>query len=231
MTVEDDPLLVSWRYGLGNVVAFTSDLTTRWGRDWVSWKEFPRWASQIARSAMRKVSELRMRKEFRVEGDQVKTLVDYFSPQGRPVNHLDLRGILTGPDRTGQEKRFRQIAPGRYESSFSALKRGIYLMTVYNESEREKGSPGPVTVPFISPYPEEYREIRPNMVLLNRLAEGTGGEILQSEGLEEGLKRLFTPDPERGTTAQEIWWFLAALALLLFIADLALRRFRSKTPA
>jgi hypothetical protein len=104
-------------------------------------------------------------------------------------------------------------------------------MTVYNESEREKGSPGPVTVPFISPYPEEYREIRPNMVLLNRLAEGTGGEILQSEGLEEGLKRLFTPDPERGTTAQEIWWFLAALALLLFIADLALRRFRSKTPA
>ena len=40
MLVEKDPLLVSWRYGLGRVTAFTSDLSGRWGRDWVAWQGF-----------------------------------------------------------------------------------------------------------------------------------------------------------------------------------------------
>ncbi len=33
---DDDPVLASWRYGLGKAVAFTSDLSGRWGRRWVS---------------------------------------------------------------------------------------------------------------------------------------------------------------------------------------------------
>ena len=32
---DEDPVLVSWRYGLGKAVAFTSDLSGRWGRRWV----------------------------------------------------------------------------------------------------------------------------------------------------------------------------------------------------
>ena len=51
---EDDPLLVSWRYGLGKSVAFTSDLSGRWGQDWVAWPEFGRLLSQMARWAMRR---------------------------------------------------------------------------------------------------------------------------------------------------------------------------------
>jgi len=81
-----------------------------------------------------------------------------------------------------------------------------------------------MTVPFISPYPKEYREIKPNTALLSRLAEETGGEVLESERLEEGLKRLFTPKRNYGRSAQDTWWALAGLGLLFFLADLALRR-------
>jgi Mg-chelatase subunit ChlD len=63
--VEDAPLLVAWRYGLGRVIAFTSDLSGRWGRDWVRWEGFPKWASQVARSALKQVSEDSVRTQFR----------------------------------------------------------------------------------------------------------------------------------------------------------------------
>src|SRR5262245_8834754 len=41
MRIDKDPLLASWRYGLGEVMAFTSDLSGRWGKDWVTWQSFP----------------------------------------------------------------------------------------------------------------------------------------------------------------------------------------------
>ena len=231
MKVEDDPLLVSWRYGLGRVVAYTSDLSGRWGRDWVRWEGFPQWASQLARSVMKRVSENRVRTEFRQDGEEVDAQVDFVSAQGRFINQLSLRGILTGPDRTTRQRAFRQVAPGRYEARFSTPQRGIYLLTIYDQGEKENEPSAAVTVPFISPYPKEYREVKPNMALLSRLAEETGGEILDPHSFKEGLKRLFTPEGDYGRSAQETWWALAGLGLFFFLADLALRRFRGGSRA
>ena len=37
VTARDDPLLAQWQYGLGRSVAWTSDSTGRWARDWLGW--------------------------------------------------------------------------------------------------------------------------------------------------------------------------------------------------
>src|SRR6266700_1935651 len=37
MTHQEDPLLATWRYGLGRSVAFTSDAKAKWGVLWVRW--------------------------------------------------------------------------------------------------------------------------------------------------------------------------------------------------
>jgi uncharacterized membrane protein len=229
MKVDEDPLLVSWRYGLGKVTAFTSDLTGAWGREWVRWNEFPRWASQLARSVMRTLSEHKMQTEFRKEGEEVTAVVDLFSREGGFINHLKLKGNLTGPDQTAAIRPFRQIVPGRYESRFSALQRGVYLLTLYEEGEERESRLAPTTMPFIAPYPREYRDLKPNTALLSRLAEETGGEILDPDKLDEGLKRLYTPDPSKATLAQETWWPLSGLGLFLFLADLAVRRWPGKS--
>ena len=60
---EDDPVLAHWRYGLGKSVAFTSDATSRWAADWVSWEDFNRFWAQSVRLAMREVQPT----NFRVE--------------------------------------------------------------------------------------------------------------------------------------------------------------------
>src|SRR5687767_10155148 len=47
VTARDDPLLAQWQYGLGRSVAWTSDTTGRWARDWVGWTGFSRFFSQL----------------------------------------------------------------------------------------------------------------------------------------------------------------------------------------
>jgi hypothetical protein len=223
MRVDKDPLLVSWRHGLGRVVAFTSDLSSRWGKEWVHWADFPQWAGQLARSAIRKGSDDRVLVEFHPEQDGVRVVTDVLSSEGSFVNALDLRGGLVGPDQKVQATLFHQVAPGRYESRFSRSERGVYLLTIFEQ--RKDAAPVPVvTVPFVAPYPREYRELKANASLLSRLAEQTGGEVLDAEKLDEGLKRLFTPDPGRAQSVQETWWTFSGLGLGLFLVGLAARR-------
>lgn len=220
----EDPLLASWRYGLGKVVAFTSDLSGRWGKEWVAWDDFPQWGSQLARYAMRRISDQKIQAALRQEGEEILAVVDLFSPAGGFRNHLRLKGNLAGPERVTLEREFKQIAPGRYEASFSASRRGVYLMTISEEGKEGEIASTVTTVPFVAPYPGEYRELKLNTGLLSRLAEETGGELLDPDRMEEGLKRLFTPDPDKGQSARETWWSFSALGLFLFLADLALRR-------
>ena len=228
MKAGDDPLLVSWRYGLGKVIAYTSDLSGRWGRHWIAWQDFPRWAGQVARSAMRATTEHRVKTDIQQEGDEIRAVVDLFSKQGGFINELKLKGNLTAPGQAPAVTAFNQIAPGRYEGRLTASRRGSYLLTLHEE--RDRTSSTIATLPFIVPYPREYRELNANMALLSRLAEESGGEVLDPERLEQGVKRLFTPDPGKATASRETWQPLSALALFLFLADLAIRRRPTKGP-
>jgi Ca-activated chloride channel family protein len=223
MKADKDPLLVSWRYGLGRVMAFTSDLSGRWGKDWVSWPGFPQWASQLARDTMRKILQTRMRADFQPDGDAVKVVADFASKEGKFLNHLKLKSNLTAPNKTTEEQTFQQSAPGRYETRFRPSQRGIHLLTLYADGQPGEAALPVGTVSYIAPYPKEYRELKPNMALLSRLAEETGGEMIDPDKLDEGVKRLYMPTPGKGTRGQETWWPLAGLGLFLFLTDLVLR--------
>jgi hypothetical protein len=223
MKADKDPLLISWQYGLGRVMAFTSDLSGRWGKEWVAWPSFPQWASQLARDTMRKVLDARVRTEFQTDGEEIKVVADFVSKEGKFLNQLQLKGNLAAPNQTTYERMFEQIAPGRYEGKFTPTQRGIHFLTLYKEGKAGE-SPVPIaTLPYIAPYPKEYRELRPNMSLLSRLAEETGGEMLDPGKIEDGLKRLYRPSPGKQTRSKETWWPLAGAGLFLFLADLVMR--------
>ena len=80
-----------------------------------------------------------------------------------------------------------------------------------------------MTLPYVAPYPKEYRELRPNLALLGRLAEETGGEMLDPENFSAGLKRLYTPSPGTPPAAAKRGGRSRWLALILFLADLVMR--------
>jgi uncharacterized membrane protein len=222
MTAGEDPLLAGWRYGLGRVMAFTSDLSGRWGKEWVAWQGLPQWTGQLARDTMRKIVDAPMRAEFYPDGEAVKVVADFFAKEGGFVNNLTLRGNISAPNQSTQQSAFQQSAPGRYEGKFTPGQRGIHFLTFFSEGN-EGAAVSLATVPYVAPFPKEYRELRPNYALLSRLAEQTGGEVLDRENFAAGMKRLYTPAPAKAARGSESWWPLAAAALCAFLADLAAR--------
>ena len=42
-----DPLLVTWRYGLGRAAVFTSDLAGDWSKNWQEWPDYPQFWEQL----------------------------------------------------------------------------------------------------------------------------------------------------------------------------------------
>jgi len=223
MTAGEDPLLVSWRHGLGRVMAFTSDLSGRWGREWVTWQGLPQWTGQLARSTMRRIAETRTRVAFRAEADTVHVTADLVTADGQFMNRLDLHGKITGPDGKTRAHVLPQTAPGRYEGTFRPTERGIHYVTLYSAGGAGEESTPLTTVPYVAAYSAEYREIRPNLAALGRLAKETGGEMLDAQDLAAGLQRLYTPAPGKAFRGDDGWWAIAVLALLLFLADLVLR--------
>ncbi len=228
MRADKDPLLIAWRYGLGRVMAFTSDLSGRWGRDWVTWPGFSQWASQLARDTMRKILDTAMRTEFHADGDAIKVVTDLVSRDGKFLNYLTVRANITAPNQASRQQIFQQTAPGRYQGKFVPAARGIHFISLYAEGNPGEAPVSVATVPYIAPYPREYRDLKPNLSLLSRLAEETGGEMLDPEKFTDGLKRLYTPTPGKGKQGQETWWPLTGAALILFLADLVLRQWRGR---
>jgi len=223
MRADKDPLLVTWRYGLGRVMAFTSDLSGRWGKEWVGWSVFPQWASQISRDTMRKLLDGKTRIDFHTQGEEVKVVGDLVSQDGKFLNDLRLKAKVVTPNQTSLEQPLQQSAPGRYEGKFIPAQRGIHFVTLYAENNAGTPPLTVATVPYIAPYPKEYRELKPNLALLSRLAEDTGGEMLDPANFNAGLKRLYTPTPGKGSQGHETWWPLAGIGLLMFLIDLMLR--------
>src|SRR5439155_2218360 len=129
----------------------------------VTWSHFHQWASQLARDTMRKILQTKMRTEFKPEGDSVRVIDDFVSKEGNFLNHLNLRGNITAPNQTTQEKVFQQIAPGRYEAKFSASERGIHLMTLYAEGRTAKLRLPLAPFPTIAPTPMDYGNRKPNL--------------------------------------------------------------------
>ena len=52
-----DPLLARWQYGLGRAAVFTSDAKTRWAADWVTWKGFDKFWTNVVRDLLPHASE------------------------------------------------------------------------------------------------------------------------------------------------------------------------------
>jgi hypothetical protein len=104
---------------------------------------------------------------------------------------------------------FEQVGPGRYETSLPDGGPGVYHLTVHQETAPH----GQVDAAVAVPYPTEYLPRPPDLALLSQIAVLTGGHVLHDPGQIKGAS----------IAGADLWWPLAALALLLFLSDVMLR--------
>ena len=214
-----DPVLSEWQYGLGHVVAWTSDVKNRWAQDMLNWPEFSRFWSQVVKRTIPVPVDRNMQVQIAQEGSTARVTVDSVSDDKAYQNFLKTSATVVDPTNTQSQVSLTQIAPGRYETQIPIGDEGAYFLNIL-QADASGAVVAGRPAGFVIPYSQEYRDLRANPTLLGQLAGLTDGRIV------EDPKTVF--DRERRVDGQprELWPWLMVLAVLLFVFDVAARRLR-----
>ncbi|HUU20810.1 MAG TPA: glutamine amidotransferase [Sedimentisphaerales bacterium] len=243
-TVGDDPAqqfpaLVVHRYGNGRAAALTIGDIWRWGlkqnqmRDDMNrfWRQTLRWLvadvpNRISLQATHKrdqvnqpvVLQVRVRKKNFEPMDNVSIAIEVRDPEGQNLR-LTAEPVLT--------------ESGLFEATYIPRYNGSYLaQAVVNDANGVEV--GDVKAGWaVDLEAHEFRSIRTNRPLLERIARQTGGQVIELDALEDFVRSL----PSRDAPITDIWikplWDLRGilpaiflLILMCFAGEWTLRRWK-----
>jgi Ca-activated chloride channel homolog len=207
-----DPLLVRWQYGLGRASVFTSDAKSRWAANWITWPGFDRLWSNIFRDMLPHAQSSEATAEYDRANNEL--VVDYRLARDVPEPPTIPDIFAFGPDGLQAPVQISKVAAGHYHGRIAIGQRqGLFRVRPLGESR---------AFPEVGLYRQEDEMIESgsNEQLLRQVAAATGGRF------NPALKSLFDPAGRSVTTTLELWPGLLALAILLNIAELIMRKWR-----
>jgi uncharacterized membrane protein len=207
---QRDPLLVRWQYGLGRAAVFTSDAKTRWAADWVAWKGFDKFWTNLTRDLLPHASEGEATAEYNTANGAID--VEYRLGPGvsEPAKIPPIFAI--GTDGFQKPVEVKKTAAGTYRGSVTiAARQGLFRIRPVDDSR---------AFPEVGLYrPEaELTEYGSNPQLLKQIADFTGGRF------EPSAKDSFDAGNRSLTTNLSLWPGLLALAVALNLGELLMRK-------
>ncbi len=216
-----EPILATWRVGLGKAAAFTSDAKSRWAAHWLRWRGYTQFWAQLVREVMRH----RMRRSFemkaRVDRGSVRVTVDALDRADRFINGLESTLTVMDPRNPSRAKvtlSMEQDAAGRYTASFPLPFHGPLLLRASHRTDGKVVAQSEAAIS--APYPEEYAHLIQDRDRLARAAGFSGGEVDPAAG------EVFSAHNERVLHHKELWSTVILLLLGLLVLDVGLRRVR-----
>lgn len=205
-----DPLLAWWNAGSGKVLAWMSDAEGAWTSRFLSWEDAPRFFGGLVAQVLPGDS-LSGTLEARVEGDELQ-----LSYQADEEKSAETQAVILTPDGAETTLALVETAPGVYTARMDAQAQGAYAIRVTQNGKdgvirsREGGA--------VKGFSQEYDlRIQPDDSL-KQLCERTGGQLLTP-----GDSFWNTP-LQPAQTRKSLRDALCVAALLLFLADIALRK-------
>jgi hypothetical protein len=225
-----EPILARWRVGLGQTVAFTSDVKNRWAADWLRWPGYPKFWAHLVRATMRHTpgesgaSALGASFEMHVEADppRARVAVDAIGADDRFLSGLDstLQVIDPAHPQNPLTVPLLETAPGRYQGDFALDRYGSYLLRAIHKQHGTEIAESAGTLSL--PYPREYLALPPDLALLNRVSATTSGRALDLHA----ASALFDPRGESVPFHRDLFPYLLWLAAALLLLDVTTRRIR-----
>ncbi|HEY5034978.1 MAG TPA: VWA domain-containing protein [Candidatus Dormibacteraeota bacterium] len=208
---QGDPLLATWQYGLGRVVAWTSDAQGRWTAGLLSWPSANRFFGDIVRYSLPQAGDPALQVEAQVQGDHTHLLVTSPSASGSAVSVSAI-----APDLSNLDLTLSSTGPGRFEGNLPTDQVGSYLLHFTDSVGGAVKHTN--TIGLVVPYSPEYRNLGTDNATLSAIARAGGGVLLTD------LSSVFKEAVPPVRAALPIGELLLVLAILLFPIDVALRR-------
>jgi len=207
-----DPLLVRWQYGLGRSAVFTSDAKNRWAMNWVNWPGFDKLWANIFRDLLPHAPQSETAADFdRASGELV---VDYHLSRNvpEPASIPDIFAV--GPDGFQSPLKLSKVAAGHYRGRVAiGQNQGLFRVRPLAETP---------AFPEVGFYRQEDEMIEygNNEGLLRQIASATGGHF------NPAAKAVFDTAGRSIRSTMELWPGLLALAILLNLIELVLRKWK-----
>jgi Mg-chelatase subunit ChlD len=221
-----DPLLTEWQYGLGRVMAWTSDAKNTWASRWLQWPDFPRFWAQLVQRTDRPPEDPNRQITVKIEGDYARITMDAQSGSDqtdrRYLNFLPTQAVLVDPNGVQSTVSLPQVAPGRYETSVPVQADGVYTLTATQSDPT--GEQAVQSSGFVVPYSPEYSLTNTDQALLESLVRRTGGRLISdpADAFSHTLPSVGAPRP--------LWPLLLLLVGIFMVADIGVRRVRISAP-
>lgn len=228
------PILATWRYGLGQGVAFTSDSSTRWAPDWVSWPSYKKFWTNVLRDASRKRMPSKHTVTTRIEDGIAHVVVEALDAKGDYLNFGKLAGSAIEPRGPKGENEgnihtlnFTMTQAGRYESTFPVDKTGAYSITVIDQTDTKR--PQSIVTGIANSYSAEFAHAENDDALFAQLDDIATGkdpvrklkDLAKLDPLTSGVFAHNLPPKSQPT---DLFKWLLIAAVCLFPLDVAVRR-------
>ena len=207
-----DPLLVRWQYGLGRSAVFTTDAKNRWAEKWVTWPGFDKLWANIFRDLLPHAPQTETSADFdRASGLLV---VDYHLSKNVPEPAVIPDIFAMGPNGFQQPLKVSKVADGHFRGSLAiGQNQGLFRVRPVADSP---------AFPEVGFYrqEDEMQEYGNNPQLLRQIASATGGRYNpQARQVFDGTGRTIA-------TVMDLWPLFLALAILLNLTELVLRKWK-----
>ncbi|MCH7663303.1 MAG: VWA domain-containing protein, partial [Chloroflexi bacterium] len=218
---DGEPLLAHWQAGMGRVAAFTSDANGTWSKRWIDWPGYGSFWAQLARTISRPPTNRDLELTTIIEDGRLKLTLDAIGEKSGFVDYMRVKGIVYTPDASAISVSLQQTAPGRYEGSVPATLPGNYVVAISPQIGTRQLSP--VIGGATQSSSPEYRSYQSNRSLLEKIAEATGGRVLEIAN-PESADLFDRTNMAPSVSSLPAWRNILWIALAMFLVDVAFRR-------
>lgn len=218
-TEENRPVYAEWKYGLGNVASFTSDLSGDWSNTFLSDAQGIKFIQNIISNMLpNENTTTGLTIDITQNGAQANVQAKTSDKSGNST----VEAIIVPPKGDSYTILLNAISPGVYESTMETADEGIYTMFV-QQSDTDGNLMAYREAAVAASYSAEYDAfLEGGDTLLTSISNLAGGELMNSS------EDLFNIEMLPTETEKNPYIPLGLLATLLLLADLVMRNTKWK---
>jgi Mg-chelatase subunit ChlD len=217
---KNEPIFAYHQLELGRVAVFTSDVS-RWASSWIESDVFASFWTNVVAWTMRTDQDNPGELSLIVNSTDATIVYNAIDQDDLPIDGLDITAQLYDDAGRSRQVRLTQVGSGQYKGEARDLDPGVHVVIASARQGDDQLQPTIAGMQINGV--DEFKHLSADPDALIALADRTGGRVFDL-GDPEGVNLFDREGMVVRTSLQPIWSTLIAVAFVMFLIDLAMRR-------